>query len=206
MLLGSGNLLNKLPLTQIGGVINNTNWMNPSIAIVGVYTFDKKSSLPNGYGGKAFYLPLKAGGVSSFVMNNITTTANGAMGINIEGSTSFLFDTNTPSGEMIVSGVGSSTVSMTTTANSIATLNGTASASFTIGLNHLAMYLDADGYASANLGILGTTTGTISALGTLAGSTVDTTGLTPASVWSYGNRVLTIDVATKGDIYASAFM
>ena len=206
MLLGSGNLLDKLPLTQIGGVINNTNWMNPSIAMVGVDTFDKTTSLPNGYGGKAFYLPMKAGGVSTSERVSIALTGSGAMGINIEGSASFLFDTNTPSGEMIVSGIGSTTVSMTSTANSIATLNGIASASFTIGLNHLAMYLNAKGYAGASLGILGTTTGTISALGTLAGSTVDATGLTPASVWSYGNRVLTIDVATKGDVYASAFM
>jgi hypothetical protein len=147
-----------------------------------------------------------SGGLSSFVMNNITTTANGAMGINIEGSTSFIFDTNTPLGEMIVSGIGIALSSITTTANAIATLSGVGSTTFVIGLNHLAMYVDADGYASANLEVLGNTQGTISALGTLAGSIVDATGLTPASVWSYGNRVLTIDVATKGDVYASAFM
>lgn len=80
MLLGSGNLLDKLPLTQTGGVIKNTNWMNPSISMVGVDTFDNKSSLPNGYGGRAFYLPLKAGGLSSCVANIGTLNANGNNG------------------------------------------------------------------------------------------------------------------------------
>lgn len=206
MLLGSGNLLNKLPLKQIGGVINNTNWMNPSISMVGVDTFDKKSSLPNGYGGKAFYLPMKAGGLSSTTFNNITSTAFLLSGINIGGSSSFTIDTNTPDGQLIVSGIGSSTVSITTTANSVATLNGTASSTFSISLNHLAMYLNADGYASANLGILGSANGILTASGLMSGTTVDVTGLTPASVWSYGNRTLTIDVATKGDVYASTFI
>lgn len=206
MLLGSGNLLDKLPLTQTGGVINNTNWMNPSLAMVGVYTFDKKSSLPNGYGGKAFYLPMKAGGVSTSERVSIALTGSGAMGINIEGSSSFTVDNNTPNMGLIVSGIGTSTFDVSSTASAVATLNGIGSSIFVIGLNHLAMYVDADGYASASLGVVGNAYGTLSAIGVMSGDTIDSVALTPAAIWSYDLRTLSVNVATKGDVYAAAML
>lgn len=120
MLLGSGNLLDKLPLTQVGGVINNTNWMNPSIAMVGIDTFDKKSSLPNGYGGKAFYLPMKAGGISGYSNTLSAQYANGANGSSDNLST----QDATISGTVGMIGSSDCVLSATSTIMALAIANG----------------------------------------------------------------------------------
>jgi len=111
MLLGSGNLLDKLPLTQTGGVINNTNWMNSSIAMVGVDSFDKTTSLPNGYGGKAFYLPMKSGGISGYSLALVNANSNGN-----NGSIATLSE---------AIGTLSGTVGLVGSITSLSTMNGT---------------------------------------------------------------------------------
>ena len=63
------------------------------------------------------------------------------------------------------------------------------------------MYLDAYGFATANLDLLTTGNGTLKAIAICGGSTVDTSGLTPASIWAYKP-----DVALKADVYAAAFL
>lgn len=187
MLLGNVYLFNKLPLTQTGGIISN----NPMIFRVGDGSFSNKASIPEGYGGKAYILPTKAGGISTDERISIITTGSGAMGINIEGTSSFLIDTNTPDGSLIVSGLGATTFAFTTVGNTTASLNGVASTTFSFSLNHLAMYLDAYGFATASLDLLTSGNGTLRAIAICGGSTVDTSGLSPASIWSYSDRTLT---------------
>ena len=53
------------------------------------------------------------------------------------------------------------------------------------------MYLDAYGFATANLDLLTSGNGTLRAIAVCGGSTVDTSGLSPASIWSYSDRTLT---------------
>ncbi|MDQ1341173.1 MAG: hypothetical protein QG567_2331 [Campylobacterota bacterium] len=138
MLLGSGNLFNKLPLTQTGGVINNTNWLNPSISMIGFDSFDNKSSLPNGYGGKAFYIPMKAGGISSSIFNISDVLANGnnASDLTVATSLATLSGTVGLSGDVYsiatINGLifataqldGSVTVLATVSAGVVSVLNG----------------------------------------------------------------------------------
>jgi hypothetical protein len=138
MLLGSGNLLDKLPLTQTGGVINNTNWMNPSIAMIGVYSFNKTASLPNGYGGKAFYLPMKSGGISgySFALADANSNGNNGSIATLSGAIGALSGTVGLVGNIIsVSNIngnifatakldGSITILSSATANLVSVLNG----------------------------------------------------------------------------------
>lgn len=190
-----------------GGAIG---WQNKFIIkeeeLFNIVSIDPYASYPQGDGMKAFMLPMKAGAISGRIDINAYTTASGSMGINIEGTVSVSIDSNTPAMGLIVSGTGSSFVTLTSDASAIATLNGTGTASFTIGLNHLAMYVDADGYASASLGVVGNAYGTLSAIGVMSGDTVDSVALTPAAIWSYDLRTLSVNVATKGDVYAASFL
>ena len=195
MLLGNGFLLNKLPLSQVGGQTSN----NVNIFRLGDGSFSNKASIPEGYGGKATILPYVAGGISTDDRSTITLSGYGAMGVNIEGSSSLSIDTNNPSGELIVSGSGTTTFVITTEGNTAASLNGSGSTTFSFSLNHLAMYLNAYGYASANIDVLTTGSGTLKAIAICSGSTVDTSGLTPASIWNYQDRTLTaLDVEVSG--------
>lgn len=197
MLLGNGFLLNKLPLSQVGGQTSN----NVNIFRLGDGSFSNKASIPEGYGGKATILPFKAGGISTDDRSTITISGYGAMGVNIEGNSSFVLNTNSPSGELIVSGNGTTAFIITTEGNTTASLNGSASTTFSFSLNHLAMYLDAYGFATANLDLLTSGNGTLRAIAICSGSTVDTTGLTPASIWAYQPNV-----ALKSDVYAARFL
>ena len=197
MLLGNGFLLNKLPLSQVGGQTAN----NINIFRLGDGSFSNKASIPEGYGGKATILPFKAGGISTDDRSTITLSGYGAMGVNIEGSSSLSIDTNKPSGELIVSGSGTTTFVITTEGNTTASLNGSGSTTFSFSLNHLAMYLNAYGHANANIDVLTTGSGTLTAIAICSGSTVDTTGLTPASIWAYQPNV-----ALKSDVYAAKFL
>lgn len=197
MLLGNGFLLNKLPLSQVGGKTSN----NVNIFRLGDGSFSNKASIPEGYGGKATILPFKAGGISTDDRSTITISGYGAMGVNIEGSSSFAIDTNNPYGELIVSGKSTTAFVITTEGNTTASLNGSGSTTFSFSLNHLAMYLNAYGYANANIDVLTTGSGTLKAIAICSGSTVDTTGLTPASIWAYQPNV-----ALKSDVYAARFL
>ena len=165
----------------------------------GVTRINETAGYPEGYGSKSFAMPLKAGSVSSMVEVIITSSASGAMGVNAEGTASFELPVANASLELIVSGEGSTTFAITTEGNTTASLNGIASTTFSFSLNHLAMYLDAYGFATANLDLLTTGNGTLKAIAICGGSTVDTSGLTPASIWNYQDRTLTaLDVEVSG--------
>ena len=158
----------------------------------GVTRINKTAGYPEGYGAKSFVMPLKGGSVSSMVDVILTSNASGAMGVNAEGTAVFELPVANASLELIVSGEGGTTFAITTEGNTTASLNGTASTTFSFSLNHLAMYLDAYGFATANLDLLTTCNGTLRAIAICGGSTVDTSGLTPASIWSYSTRELTV--------------
>ena len=202
MLLGNGFLLNKLPLSLVGGQASN----NINIFRLGDGSFSRKTSIPEGYAGKSYMMPYVAGGVSGLDVSTITSQASGAMGVNGEASTDISVIFANADAQLIVSGFGSAALSTTAQGSVIASLSGVGSTTFSFSLNHLAMFVDAYGYASASLALVTSGNGTLRAIAICGGSTVDTSELSPASIWAYGDRTLTIDVATKGDVYASAFL
>ena len=157
----------------------------------GVTRINEYAGYPQGYGGKSFAMPLTSGAISVREDIILTSNASGAMGVNAEGTASFELPVANASLELIVSGEGSTTFVITTEGNTTASLNGVASTTFSFSLNHLAMYLDAYGFATANLDLLTSGNGTLMAIAICGGSTVDTSVLSPASIWSYSDRTLT---------------
>ena len=157
----------------------------------GVTRISEYAGYPQGYGGKSFAMPLTSGAMSVREDIALTSSASGAMGVNAEGTVTIELPVANASLELIVSGEGATTFSITTEGNTTASLNGVASTTFSFSLNHLAMYLDAYGFATANLDLLTTGNGILKAIAVCGGSTVDTSGLTPASIWAYSTRELT---------------
>ncbi|MDD2273929.1 MAG: hypothetical protein PHH29_16920 [Desulfuromonadaceae bacterium] len=187
MLLGNGFILNKLPLSQTGGIISN----NPMIFRIGDGSFNSKASIPDGYVDKAYILPIKAGSLSARNDSAITISGSGAMGVNGEATVTIEFPVANADAQLIVSGLGSTSFEVTSTGSVVASLSGVGSTTFTISLNHLAMFVDAYGFAIAQLNMLTSGSGTLTGKAICGGSTVDTSGLSPASIWSYSDRTLT---------------
>jgi hypothetical protein len=187
--------------SQIGGSHAITSRMKLTEVewIAGVQQFGNEVGYPQGYAAKSFVMPLKAGSISTNDKLSITTSASAAMGVNAEASASVSTFMANADLELIVSGYGEANIALGASGSVVASLSGQASSSFTITMNHLAMYVDAFGFASANLNLLTESNGSLSATAACIGSTVDTSGLTPASIWRYANRTLTsIDVEVSG--------
>ena len=172
---------------------------NKDVNNMAKYGFSALADFPSGYGFEGYMGANKAGGIGASRFFEVTATASGAMGVNAEATTTLTISANDLVGELIVSGEGSTTITMTAEGSVVASLNGGGSTTFTISLNHLAMFVDAYGYATANLDLLTTCNGTLRAIAICSGSTVDTSGLTPASIWAYQDRTLTaLDVEVSG--------
>ena len=164
----------------------------------GVTRINEYASYPQGYGNNAFAMALSAGAISSRDDLAITTSASGAMGVNGEASTDISVIFANADAQLIVSGFGSAALSTTAQGSVIASLSGVASATFSFSMNHLAMFVDAYGYASANLDLVTSGNGTLRAIAICGGTTVDTSGLTPASIWAYQDRTLTSSSGSGG--------
>ena len=186
--------------TQIGGAHVLTNKFKiKEEEWFGVTRINEYAGYPQGYGGKSFAMPLTAGAVSSREDITIISSGYGAMGVNAEASTDISGFMGNADGQLIVSGFGDTTFEITSSGSVVASLSAEASTSFTINMNHLAMYVDAYGWASAQLDIVTSGSGTLMAIAIMSGTTVDTSGLTPASIWNYQDRTLTsINVEVSG--------
>ena len=178
--------------TQIGGqhVLSNKFKIKEE-EWFGVTRIDAKAGYPQGYGGKSFAMPLEAGALSVREDISITSNAYGAMGVNGEATITIEFPVANADAQLIVSGLGSTSFEITSSGSVVASLSGVGSTSFTINLNHLAMFVDAYGFAIAQLNVITSGSGTLTGKAICGGSTVDTSGLTPASIWGYQDRTLT---------------
>ena len=186
--------------TQIGGqhVLSNKFKIKEE-EWFGVTRINEYAGYPQGYGGKSFAMPLTAGAVSVREDISVTANASGAMGVNADASTDISVIFVNADAQLIVSGIGSTSFEVTSTASVVASLSAEASTSFTISMNHLTMFVDAYGWASANLDLVTSGSGTLRAIAIMSGTTVDTSGLTPASIWNYQDRTLTaLDVEVSG--------
>ena len=178
--------------TQIGGQhVLSSKFKIKEEEWFGVTRIDAKAGYPQGYGGKSFAMPLEAGAASVREDISITSNAYGAMGVNGEATITIEFPVANADAQLIVSGLGSTSFEITSSGSVVASLSGVGSTTFSFSLNHLAMFVDAYGFATANLDLLTSGNGTLMAIAVCGGSTVDTSGLSPASIWSYSNRTLT---------------
>ena len=197
MLLGNSRYL------TVGTSIGGANVLSNKFKIkeeewFGVTRISEYAGYPQGYGGKSFAMPLSAGNLSSREDIAFTSQASGAMGVNAEANADISVIFANADAQLIVSGFGSTSLSMTVEGSVIASLSGIASTTFSFSLNHLAMFVDAYGFASASLDLVTSGNGTLRAIAICGGTTVDTSGLTPASVWAYQDRTLTSSSGSGG--------
>ena len=197
-------LLNNSRYQTVGTLIGGQHVLSNKFKIkeeewFGVTRISDTAGYPQGYGANSFAMPLTAGAVSVREDISITSNAYGAMGVNGEATITIEFPVANADAQLIVSGLGSTSFEVTSTGSVVASLSGVGSTTFTISLNHLAMFVDAYGFAIAQLNLLTSCSGTLTAKAICGGSTVDTSGLTPASIWNYQNRTLTaLDVEVSG--------
>lgn len=148
---------------------------------------DNLSAIPNGNRHPATWvMPNKAGGLSSRKAT-MTYAVTGAMlsGYPIDGTSSLTITTNTPAGELIVSGDGTATLTITSNTPLLtASINGTGSSTITVSTNTPLLGAIADLIASGTLTVSGGLTAY--AVGFMEGTTEEA-GLTNAgianSVW-----------------------
>ena len=143
-------------------------------------------------------MPLKAGSISTLADVDLTASGSGAMGINIEATSDLSLFFGDAYGDLIVSGQGSASFDIQSIGNVIAGLYGIGTASYSVTASNNSVF--AYGYASAQLDIVTSGQGQLTAIAIMSGTSVDNTGeLTPAQIWAYDNRTLTsIDVEVSG--------
>lgn len=184
MLLGNVYLFNKLPLSQVGGIISN----NQMIFRLGDGSFNSKASIPDGYAGKAYIMPYVAGSMSSRVDLKATIIGDIALGLD---SSSDITSTVTVTGDGIIALSGSGSVNITSTINgdivNIILGEGSAVSTASVYSTMVLIY----GYASGSCASFTQSTGNPTLILHGSGTTVDVSGLTPASIWAYDNRTLT---------------
>ena len=195
-------LLNNSRYQTVGTLIGGQHVLTNKFKIkeeewFGVTRISETAGYPEGYGSKSFAMPLKSGSISTLADVDLFASGSGSMGINIEATSDLSFFFGDAYGDLIVSGEGTASFEVTTTGNVIAGLFGIASASYSVTASNNSVF--ADGYASAQLDIVTNGQGQLTAIAICGGNSVDVSGLTPASIWSYGDRTLTsIDIEVSG--------
>lgn len=117
-----------------GAYIVPGNW-NQSGRLRNFSALQPLAAVPSGHlSPSAWILPLTGGEMSSRneAGLSLAATGAGAMGVNGSGLASLTISFALASGELIVSGAGAASFSITATGSAVATLNGTGSASFAI--------------------------------------------------------------------------
>jgi hypothetical protein len=150
---------------------------------------DDKVGLPLGYIQKGWMMPQKSGSISARMYDvAITTSANGLMGLPATGTATFTINTNTPAGELIVSGIGESSFALTTNSPLLtASLLAVGSTTFALTTNTPTIGAEANLTATASF----TFTGSLTAYGVghMEGNALPYTELSPQSlanaVWTY---------------------
>jgi hypothetical protein len=186
-------LLAQLPLRQIGGSPGTfrSMWgrgdrMNQS---VGEGIPSKLAGIPSGHlAPSSWVLPYKPGAMSSFTNLVVTVTPgllNLAAGVNISGDSTVTITVNPADGQLIVSAVGSTSITFNLAANLAGALSASGSTSFSFTVNNatLGAIVDAIGAALVQF----SNSATVRATGNLSGDITPFTELSPqnlaAAVW-----------------------
>ncbi len=149
----------------------------------------KLAGVPSGHlAPSSWVLPYKPGAMSSFTNLVVTVTPgtlNLAAGVNINGSTTVTITVNPADGQLIVSAVGSTSITFNLAANLAGALSASGSTSFSFTVNNatLGAIVDAVGAALVQF----SNSATIRATGNLSGDITPFTELSPqslsAAVW-----------------------
>lgn len=184
MLIGNGRLIDKIPMSYLGR--DGLNNLQPGVAVGSTWaeSFGPLAALPDGYyAPQGWMLPRIAGRIAARNLQLITVGVGGLAygGITTDGATSITFTVADAAGELISSGSGSASMSFTF-ANALltASLGAVGSASLTLATNAPLLGAKADGIGLASFVITGTLTPY--AIGSMSGSTVDTSILTTAAI------------------------
>jgi hypothetical protein len=186
-------LLAQLPLRQIGGSPGTfrSMWrrgdrMNQS---VGEGIPSKLAGVPSGHlAPSSWVLPYKPGAMSSFTNLVVTVTPgllNLAAGVNISGDSTVTITVNPADGQLIVSAVGSTSITFNLAGDLAGALSASGSTSFSFTVNNatLGAIVDAIGAALVQF----SNSATVRATGNLSGDITPFTELSPqnlaAAVW-----------------------
>ena len=186
-------LLAQMPLRHLGGAVGTlrpmwgrTDLRNQS---VGEGIPSKLAGIPSGHlAPSSWTLPYKPGAMSSFTNLVVTVTPgtlNLAAGRNISGDTTVTVTVNPAAGQLIVSAVGSTSITFNLAANLAGALSASGSTSFSFTVNNatLGAIVDAVGATLVQF----SASATPRATGNLSGDITPFTELSPqslsAAVW-----------------------
>ena len=186
-------LLAQMPLRHLGGAVGTlrpmwgrTDLRNQS---VGEGIPSKLAGIPSGHlAPSSWTLPYKPGAMSSFTNLVVTVTPgtlNLAAGVNISGDTTVTVTVNPAAGQLIVSAVGSTSITFNLAANLAGALSASGSTSFSFTVNNatLGAIVDAVGATLVQF----SASATPRATGNLSGDITPFTELSPqslsAAVW-----------------------
>lgn len=187
-------LLAQLPLRQIGGspgtfrsMWSRGDRMNQS---VGQGISSKTAGIPYGHlGPSSWVLPYQPGAMSSFTQCVVTVTPgtlNLAAGINLSGSTDVTVTVDPAAGQLIVSAVGSTSITFDLSAQLAGALSAVGSTAITVTVNNATLGAIVDAIGATLIQI--TTSATPRATGNMVGNITPFTELSPqnlaAAVWS----------------------
>lgn len=145
---------------------------------------DDKVGIPLGYlAGASWLLPQKPGNMSARYTATASFTATGLAvgGVTADAITSFAIVVADAAGELISSGSGSATLTISVTPPLLtASISGAGSASFTLASNSPLLGAEANVIGSATLAITGAITPY--AIGSMSGTTQEISDLTPAGI------------------------
>lgn len=188
------SLLAQLPLRQIGGspgtfraMWSRGDRMNQS---VGEGVTSKVSGIPYGHlAPSAWVLPYQPGAMSAFTSCRVSITPsplNLAAGRNLDGASTVTFTVGPSAGQLVVSAVGSTSITFSSAASLAGALSAQGSTSFSVTVPSatLGAIVDAQGSAPITWSL----SAEPRAIGVLAGNITPFTELSPqslsAAVWS----------------------
>lgn len=193
-LIGNRSVLHKSPGRFLSGTVASIERSNFSKAGMLANRFQSMSfvfaGIPNGHlSPSSWALPRTAGALSSRNAAGASFSTDGTAvgGVTTTGSSAIAFTVADAAGELISSGQGAATLTISTNNPLLtASIGGTGAAAFTLSTNTPLLLADASIAGTATLSLNGSLTPY--AIGSMAGSTVDNTVLTSDTlanaVWS----------------------
>lgn len=213
MLIGNGLTINKNSVSYTGATFNGFSWNGDDEQII---VGDTKSSIPEGYGDKAFRMPRKTGslvGRSYFEF----TSSNPILisGKNITGDTSFEFASEGEASKLVnMSGDTSLSFSQSGSLSKVVNLTGDTSFAFdqtgilavpAVNLTGDASFSFAQNgsmsvvkYLNGSSSFSFSSNADMKVIKNLNGTTADTSVLSPETIWNYSNRTLTSSSGSGG--------
>lgn len=211
MLLGNRTIFHKLPIRFLAGstttshsqlrsgfgqagMRRNRFYQDGATVALKTYSYPQGTYAPSGSqrAGSAYILPQKAGAMASFydASLSIAPAATVAGGITATGSASMVITPANATGGLIASGIGSASMNFAF-ANALltASLNGLGTASFTLSTNTPLLGAIASGIGNGTFTITGSLTPY--AIGSMSGSTVDTSSIVNANIVSVNGYSVT---------------